>query len=176
MRLLITLLLAAAVPAAATETTAPKPKAEAEEDGPKLPADRYFNRTGSTWADYKTDWQDCRIIARGSQVPGQSTYIYVPASYSPIAAGVGAGLGAAIAVAIIEGQMRRANRATCLLIRGWREMKLSPAEVAMLAKLPVAERDSRIAEATGSAQPALGSVVHAWHNDYAELQIDGAAR
>lgn len=159
-------ILTLTVSAIASAST-PKPdKPDLEESGPPVVVDQYFNRSGATFADYRTDWQACRLIARGSRVAGP-TYYYVPPSYSPVAAGVGAGIGAAIAVMIIEGQMRRANRMTCLLIRGWHEMKLSPTEVKTMAALTDTERETRRADAIGSADPKLGSVIRAWHNDYA---------
>ncbi len=167
MRSIITALAVLLLASPSIAASAPKPdKPDVEESGPPVVVDQYFSRAGATMADYRSDWQTCRLIARGSRVAGPTTY-YVPPSYSPVAAGIGAGIGAAIAVMIIEGKMRRANRATCLLIRGWREMKLSPAEVKTLAALPDADREARRAEAIAAADPRLGTLVRAWHNDYA---------
>ncbi|QIL03400.1 hypothetical protein G7078_10040 [Sphingomonas sinipercae] len=87
---------------------------------------RFYNKPGATRAQYNTDWQECRLIARGSRTPaGMVPYVYNPAVISPLAAGAGGFLGGMIASAIIEGQQRSANRKSCLLIRGWRMVKAS---------------------------------------------------
>jgi len=78
----------------------------------------FYNKPGATRAQYDAAWQRCRLIARGSATPGGVTVI--PANVSPLAAGIGGGLGGLIGAAIAEGQQRRANRRSCLLIDGWR--------------------------------------------------------
>ena len=89
---------------------------------------RFYNRPGATRAQYDADWQECRLIARGSKIINGNMPMYNPALYnpsiSPLAAGIGGGIGAAIGAAIAEGIQRRANRKQCLMIRGWRMVKL----------------------------------------------------
>ena len=114
---------------------------------------RYYNKAGATRAQFNADWQECRLIARGTRTPaGSYTYVYNPAFVSPLAAGIGGGIGAAIGQAIIEGQLRRANRRTCLLIRGWRLVDPAQAETTRLAALGDAERDAYLSSIIGATR------------------------
>ena len=104
---------------------------------------RFYNKPGATRAEYDAAWQECRLIARGSRTPGGTIpYYYNPAVVSPIAAGVGAGLGGLIAGAIAEGEQRRANRRQCLLIRGWRQVTVSPSQAERVKLMTDEERDT----------------------------------
>lgn len=104
---------------------------------------RFYNKPGATRAEYDADWQTCRLIARGSRTPsGTATYVYNPAYVSPMAAGIGAGLGGLIGSAIVEGEQRRANRRSCLLIKGWRLVELPAADSTRLAAMADAERSA----------------------------------
>lgn len=129
------------------QAPAPDPKDSPEEiardSARDLTGSRFYNKPGATRADYDAAWQDCRLIARGSRTPsGTVPYYYNPAVISPLAAGVGAGLGGLIAGAIIEGEQRRANRRSCLLIRGWRQVELPAQEALRVAALSEADRNS----------------------------------
>ena len=104
---------------------------------------RFYNRPGATRADYDREWQECRLIARGSRTPsGMVPYYYNPAVISPLAAGIGAGIGGAIAGAIAEGQQRRANRRACLLIRGWRLVQVPDSETARVRDMTDEQRSA----------------------------------
>ncbi len=137
-----------AQPVAAKEppSNADSPEEIAQDAARDLKDSRFYNKPGATRAEYDADWQTCRLIARGSQTPAGSVPIYNPAMYnpaiSPLAGAVGSGIGAAIAAAIAEGQMRRANRRNCLLIKGWRLVELPAAQAAKIAAMPDAERES----------------------------------
>jgi hypothetical protein len=85
---------------------------------------RFYNKPGATRAQYDSDWQECRLIARGSVTPSGMVPVVYNAAMSPLAAGAGGALGGLIAAAIVEGELRRQNRKTCLLIRGWRMVEL----------------------------------------------------
>ena len=93
-----------------------------------LKDNRFYNKPGATRAQYDADWQECRLIARGSKIINGSMTYYNPAMYnpsiSPLAAGIGSGIGGAIAAAIAEGVQRRENRKRCLMIKGWKLVKL----------------------------------------------------
>ena len=105
------------------------PESIAREAAGDLKDGYFYNRPGATRAQYDADWQECRLIARGSRTPsGTIPYSYNPAVISPLAAGVGGALGGLIAGALAEGQQRRANRRACLLIRGWRLVQMRPAD------------------------------------------------
>ncbi|MGH6781807.1 MAG: hypothetical protein ACREB5_06855 [Sphingomonadaceae bacterium] len=160
----------------------PDPAAQAGdgEDGPEeiaqdaardLKDSRFYNKPGATRAEYDAAWQECRLIARGSRTPsGAYTYIYNPAVISPIAAGVGAGIGAVIGAAIAEGQMRRANRRNCLLIRGWRFVEVNDAEQARIAAMPDAERESHFNTIVGATE-LPGMSITSWTNDFAAPRL-----
>ncbi|PSJ41659.1 hypothetical protein [Allosphingosinicella deserti] len=145
-------LLASAVSA----QTPPAPTDDSAEDIAKdaardLKDSRFYNKPGATRAQYDSDWQECRLIARGSRTPtGTIPYYYNPAVVSPIAAGIGAGIGGLIAGAIAEGQQRRANRRTCLMIKGWRLVEPSPAVTAKVAAMTEAQREAHFNAIVGA--------------------------
>jgi hypothetical protein len=119
---------------------------------------RFYNRPGATRAQYDSDWQDCRLIARGSRTPsGMVPVYYNPAVISPLAAGVGGALGGLIAGAIAEGQQRRANRRNCLLIRGWRLVDVPGAEAARVREMTDAQRSDYFNTIVG-AERVEGSI------------------
>ena len=112
------------------------PEEIAKDAARDLKDSRFYNKPGATRAQYDADWQECRLIARGSRTPsGTVPYYYNPAVVSPLAAGAGGALGGLIAGAIIEGQQRRANRRNCLLIKGWRLVEVPAAEQANVAAM-----------------------------------------
>ncbi|MDB5691405.1 MAG: hypothetical protein JWO81_468 [Alphaproteobacteria bacterium] len=147
------------------------PEEIAKDSARDLKDSRFYNKPGATRAQYDADWQECRLIARGSKTPsGSYSYVYNPAVISPIAAGVGAGIGAAIAQAIIQGQLRRANRRSCLLIRGWRLVEVDDAEQKRVAALPDAEREHYFNAILGATE-LKGKKVTSWHNDFAAPRL-----
>jgi hypothetical protein len=160
-------------PVEAPAASEPKdsPDEIAKDSARDLKDNRFYNRPGATRADYDSAWQACRLIARGSRTPsGGYTYVYNPAYVSPIAAGVGAGIGGAIAQAIIEGQQRRANRKSCLLIRGWRLVEVDEAEQQRLAALPDEQRVAYFNQILGATE-LNGKKITTWHNDFAAPAI-----
>jgi hypothetical protein len=113
---------------------------------------RFYNKPGATRAQYDADWQTCRLIARGSRTPsGTVPYYYNPAVISPIAAGVGAGLGGLFANLIAQGQQRRDNRRSCLLIKGWRLVEVPNATAARVAAMTDAQRSDYFNTIVGAA-------------------------
>lgn len=118
------------------------PEEIAQDAARDLKDSSFYNKPGATRAQYDADWQTCRLIARGSRTPG-GTYVYAynPSVISPLAAGVGAGIGSLIGNAIVEGQMRRANRRLCLLYKGWRQVKVPAAQATRIAAMTDAQRD-----------------------------------
>ena len=86
---------------------------------------------------------------------------YNPALYnpsiSPLAAGVGGGLGAAIGAAIAEGIQRRENRKRCLMIKGWRMVKLPEDQAARIGQLGDAEKQAYFNRIVG-AETVDGSI------------------
>jgi hypothetical protein len=165
-----------AKPTAETEQV----QAKVDEDSPEeiakdaardLKDSRFYNRPGATRTEYDKAWQECRLIARGSRTPsGSYTYIYNPNVISPLAAGIGAGIGGLIGNAIVQGQIRRANRRSCLLVRGWRLVEVEGAEAAKVAAMTDAERDTYFGTIIGATD--LGNKkVTTWTNDFAAPRI-----
>ena len=115
------------------------PEEIAKDAARDLKDNRFYNKPGATRAQYDADWQECRLIARGSKIINGNTTYYNPALYnpsiSPLAAGVGGGIGAAIGAAIAEGIQRRENRKRCLMIQGWRMVKLPDGRAAAVAAM-----------------------------------------
>lgn len=127
------------------------PEEIAKDAARDLKDSRFYNRPGATREQFNTDWQECRLIARGTRTPsGTYTYVYNPAYISPVAASVGAGIGAAIGQAIVEGQLRRTNRRTCLMIRGWRLVEPPTAEIQRLGALGDSDRDAYLSKIIGA--------------------------
>ncbi len=132
------------------------PEEVAKDAARDLKDNRFYNKPGATRAQYDADWQECRLIARGSQLPRGSTTYYNPALYnpsvSPLAAGIGGGIGAAIAAAIAEGAARRENRKRCLLIRGWRMVKLPSDKAAVISAMTDDAKEKYFNSIVGAAE------------------------
>lgn len=193
---LLTLLLAAVDPAPAPPVApqAPTPAAVDNTPEPYMPAataspaeiaedsardlkdSRYYNKPGATRADYDKAWQECRLIARGSVAPtGTPTVIvYNPAVISPGAAAAGGLIGGLIAGAIAEGEQRRANRRSCLLIKGWRVVEVDEAAKARVAAMSEAERTAAFETAVGDPDPK-GWIVR-WTNSFAAPELHPEVR
>lgn len=131
------------------------PEEIAKDASRDLKDNRFYNKPGATRAEYDKDWQECRLIARGSRTPAGAITYYDPSMFnpaiSPMAGAIGGGIGAAIGAAIIEGQQRRANRRSCLLIRGWRMVELPADETARVAAMPDAEKDAYFNRIVGAS-------------------------
>jgi hypothetical protein len=169
MLTLVALLLAAADPAtpvdntpqpylpkgAAGSTGGDSPEEIAADSARDLRDSRYYNKPGATRADYDKDWQECRLIARGSVTPNgaPTVIVYNPAVISPGAAAAGGLLGGLIAGAIQQGEQRRANRRSCLLVRGWRVVEVDEATQARIAAMSDLERSEAFNKAVGDPDP-----------------------
>ena len=134
------------------------PEEIAKDAARDLKDSRFYNKPGATRAQYDADWQECRLIARGSKLPRGSASFYNPALYnpsiSPLAAGIGGGIGGAIAAAIAEGAQRRENRKRCLMIKGWQMVKLPSDKAALVAAMPDAEKTTYFNTIVGAASVA----------------------
>ena len=147
------------------------PEEVAKDAARDLKDSRFYNKPGATRAQYDADWQECRLIARGSRTPtGTIVVPYNPAIISPVAAGVGAGIGGLIGAAIVEGQVRRANRRSCLLVKGWRLVEVDDADQARVAAMTDEERSAYFDTIVG-AEDVKGKKVISWTNDFAAPQL-----
>jgi len=168
---LLALAVAAATADPASVSPAPaddSPEEIAKDAARDLKDSRFYNKPGATRAEYDAAWQECRLIARGSRTPsGAVAYTYNPAVISPVAAAAGAGIGALIGQAIVEGQLRRANRRECLLVRGWRLVEVDNATQAKIAAMSDAERDGYFNQIVGATDLA-GFKVTTWTNSFAQ--------
>ncbi len=129
------------------------PEQIAKDAARDLTPTRFYNKPGATRADYDAAWQDCRLIARGSRTPsGPSVFVgYGP---TPAAAAMGAGsaaIGNAIGMLIIQGEQRRANRQSCMLIRGWRLVRPNAAQAAAGLAMDEAARTDYLNAQIGAA-------------------------
>lgn len=132
---------------------------------------RFYNKPGATRAEYDAAWQECRLIARGSRTPTGTVVVpYNPAIISPVAAGAAAGLGGLIGAAIVEGQVRRANRRSCLLVKGWRLVEVEDSEQERVAAMTDEER-SRYFDTIVGAKDVGGKKVITWTNDFAAPRL-----
>lgn len=157
-------LIVATLLAASSTTAMAQPVQEVDDTPEEIAKDaardlkdsRFYNKPGATRAEYDSDWQDCRLIARGSRNPGGSTTLYNPAMYnpaiSPLAGAVGGGIGAMIGAAIVEGQQRRANRRSCLMVRGWRLVEPPQAQQDAIAAMTDEQRDAFFNTIVGAEQ------------------------
>lgn len=187
MSVIVSAMLAAALQTSTitvpTGTAATPPEAPAVVDGDESPEEiagdaardlresRFYNRPGATRAEYEQAWQECRLIARGSRTPtGAHTMVYNPNYVSPVIAGIAGGLGAALGAAIREGQLRRENRRSCLLIRGWRLVEVSDEERERVSSMSDAERNAHFSAIVG-ASDLSGYEVTSWNNDFAQPRL-----
>ncbi|MCG2841751.1 hypothetical protein L6Q21_12235 [Sandaracinobacter sp. RS1-74] len=155
-------------------TSAEDAREIAEDSARDLKDSRFYNRPGATRADYDADWQECRLIARGSRTMGGQTVVvpYNPGIISPAAA-AGAGIiGAMIGNAIAEGELRRANRRTCLLVKGWNLVEVEDAAVrSRVAAMTDAEREGHFERLVGAETLPEGVKVTRWANRLAAPAI-----
>jgi hypothetical protein len=147
------------------------PEEIAKDAARDLKDSRFYNKPGATRAQYDADWQECRLIARGSRTPSGTVVVpYNPAIISPVAAGAAAGIGGLIGGAIVQGQVRRANRRSCLLVRGWRLVEVDGAEQERVNAMTDEER-SRYFDTIVGAEDVKGKKVISWTNDFAAPQL-----
>lgn len=157
----------------AVAASAPEPELtdEDREDAARdLKDSRFYNKPGATRAEYERDWNECRLIARGSRTPGGVVVVpYNSAIISPaVAAGAGA-LGGLLGGAIAEGSQRRQNRQTCLLVRGWALVDVDDATKKRIAAMTDAERNAFFEDVVGSTRPGMRKI--RWTNEFAAPRV-----
>ena len=130
----------------------------ARADAPKIDRGHgsFFNKPGATVEAVATDTAACRAIAEDadSQINGVNV----------LAGGIGAIIGGAFA----GKRLHWINIENCMLIRGWRLYAMTSAEGAIWNALPDDKRDVELAVLVGAINPARGTLLREWHNDYAE--------
>ena len=134
----------------------------------------YYNLPGSTDADHKDTVAACaaeafKVRSADAELRDGPNYIY---SYDYSAAGqvgeiIGNAIGNAIVDRMIEGFSRGVYASAfenCMVVRGWRVVRLPEAEGLSLSQLPPAELATRLAPWTGAEQPH-GEIARTWKND-----------
>ena len=119
----------------------------------------YFNKPG---ADLKT--HDADVAACAAEAARTISFD------EQLHTGAGQGIVGAIIGSYVESAAHRGAAASglenCMVVRGWRVVKLPDAEGQVLAKLPAADLTARLAPWVGATTPH-GDVVRVWGNDAA---------
>ena len=134
----------------------------------------YYNLPGSTAAEHTDTVTACaaeafKVRSADAELRDGPSYIY---SHDYSAAGqvgeiVGNAIGNAIVDQMIEGFGRGVYAAAvenCMVVRGWRVVRLPQTEGLSLSLLPPGELAARLAPWTGAEQPH-GEIVRIWKND-----------
>ncbi|MBS0296217.1 MAG: hypothetical protein JSR45_07895 [Proteobacteria bacterium] len=131
----------------------------------------YFNHPGWSVAQHDADITDCRAKIEGMHVPapeGHTTVTVVGGSV--LAAGVGGALGAAIAAdgaqVAADNYARPAQLEDCMVVKGWRVVRLGDDEGKALAAASRRQRTPELLAWMVSDQPH-GEVVRVFDNDAA---------
>jgi hypothetical protein len=123
------------------------------------PGYTYYNRPGADLRSHDADVADC--AAEGARTISLDEQIHN---------GANQGLAGAIIGGILQRTTHRGAAAAalenCMVVRGWRVVKLEDAEGAELAKLPPADLAARLGPWVGAETPH-GAIVRTFHNDAA---------
>jgi hypothetical protein len=125
----------------------------------------YFNKPGADLQVHDVDVKDCATEA--ARTISFDEQINVSVVGRPVAAAAGQATASAL-----EGVMRPAYHRgavgsaieNCMVVRGWRVVKLPDDEGRALAKLAPSELSARLAPWVGASNPH-GQVVRVWNND-----------
>jgi hypothetical protein len=117
------------------------------------PGYSYFNRPGATVAEHRDAVSDCITLA----LPLMSTSAQNPFGNNLIGALMSVGPESAATISGIE---------NCMIVRGWRVVRLPEAEGEALSRLEPAELATRLEPWIGVETPN-GAIVRSWNNDAA---------
>lgn len=147
------------------------PQDIAKDSAADLQPGQYYNKPGATRADYDRDWNACRIVARGTDIPNdaQAGLIGSQVAMYGLAGGIGGAIGAAIGNAMAEAAQRRVNRRTCLLINGWRIVEVDEATEKKLAAMSDQQRAMLFETEVGNPAPQ-GRIIR-WRNSFAAPRL-----
>ncbi|WP_421737652.1 hypothetical protein [Caulobacter sp.] len=147
---------------------APAPKA-ADSDSPGVHLSRmtlgysYFNQPGASIQDHNAD-----VLACLSQAVTTRSFDQVINNGADMGL-AGMFIGGALGKAYYHGTVG-AGLENCMVVRGWRVVRLSDAQGQALAALPQAALMDRLAPWVGANAPP-GTLVRAWNNDAANAAI-----
>lgn len=133
----------------------------------------YYNLPGSTAADHSDAVTACaaeayKVRSRDAEIQYGPTYIYTT-NGSLAGNAIGSVIGNIIVMQMVAGWSRGVYAAAfenCMVIRGWRVVRLPQDEGLSLSQLPTADLAARLAPWTGAAAPH-GDIVRTWKNDAA---------
>lgn len=129
----------------------------------------YFNHAGATQAQHDADLRDCSKLALKMDQPTQN---------GAAGAAAGGGLIGALVVGIAQGVMngiaeRRgaaANVENCMVVRGWRVVRIDAAEGERLSKLSQPQLSAELGGLVGAETPK-GEVARVWDNGVATRSV-----
>ncbi|MEM8696358.1 MAG: hypothetical protein AAGE05_10095 [Pseudomonadota bacterium] len=158
--------------------------AEEIEDGASddLQPHRFYNRPGATWDEYVEDSHECRLIAEGSTLAADGTVIQSAVTQtmlnptnSPWAGAAGGVLGGAFAALMLDSGAEEAaalNRASCMMYRGWRFIRLRGRSRNTIRNMRQREREEFLRTVLG-ASGDLPWRYQSWDNSFADPQLRG---
>ena len=154
MRLILLALCAIAVQCqVASAQTADRQDDIAKEAAADLRGNRFYNKPGATRAQFDADWQKCRLIARGVSPPsGTVRYDFSADASAQPQWGVGDRFVAMVFIGLSEGERRRLNRDSCLLVKGWRRIEAPVTQVKRIAAMSDAQRSAYFDSIVGADQ------------------------
>jgi hypothetical protein len=123
----------------------------------------YFNKAGAAFAEHDADILECAHLA--SKLVSLDTQMGGGAQYGLI----GAIVGGLIAKAADNGVFA-ASLENCMVVRGWRVVKVTDAEGTSLSALPKSDLRTRLSEWVGAESPH-GTIVRVWNNDAANATV-----
>ncbi len=136
----------------------------------------YYNLPGTTTGDHSDAVTACaaeayKVRSRDAEIQYGPTYIYTSNYSGGSLAGtaVGGVIGNIIVAQMVAGWSRGVYAAAfenCMVVRGWRVVRLPQDEGLSLSQLPAADLATRLAPWTGADQPH-GDIVRNWKNDAA---------
>jgi hypothetical protein len=137
----------------------------------------YFNRPGATVEQHDAAIEDCRRRQEGLHVPisvaGGTTAV---SGVSPAAAGAGGLIGMMIVEtaeqAAADHRARPSHIENCMVVKGWRVVRLDEAEGKALAARKPKDRSPEFLTWIGAAEPH-GQVVRVFANDLAQTNGEG---
>lgn len=155
----------------AAEAPGLSPQDIARESAKDLQPGQYYNKPGASRTDYDRDWNACRIVARGTDLPNDSQAALVgqQAAMYGLAGGIGGAIGAVIGNAVAEAAQRRVNRRTCLMINGWRIIEVDAETAAKLEAMSEQQRYMIFETEVGNPDPK-GKVIR-WRNSFAAPRL-----
>ncbi len=134
-----------------------QPTVAHSDDGPSRDNGYYFNKPNATVAQVDSDSAECAELVKGTSAKNY---------YTP--QGLDGALIGGIANGLANAKTRVRNFETCMLIKGWRQVYLTSAQVIELKSNVEKNRSGALAAITGVEPVTFGAIGQTWRNNYAE--------